>query len=78
MMVKFFMKTDVFCQNKNQVNLRTRFHKMNKLIEFSRLLEMTIPVLVAVVVIMLLAADAMDNVLEVPSVVADSDSGAAD
>ena len=39
---------------------------------------MTIPVLVGVVVIMVLAADAMDNVLGEPSVVADSDSGAAD
>ena len=51
---------------------------MNKLIQFSRLLELTIPVLVAVVVIMVVAADAMNNVLEVPSVVADCDSGAAD
>ena len=52
--------------------------KLNKLIQFSRLLKTTIPVVIGVVVIMVLAVDAMDKVLGEPKVVADSDSGAAD
>ena len=51
---------------------------MNKLIQFSRLLKMTIPVVIGVVVIMVLAVDSMDNVLGEPIFVADSESGAAD
>ena len=50
---------------------------MNKLKQFSRLLKMTITVLGAVA-FMVLSADAKDNVLDIPSVVTGSDSGAAD
>ena len=73
MMAKFFTKTEVFCQNKNQMNLTARFSPswVN-----SNSIKMTIPVLGAVV-FMVLSADAKDNVLDIPSVVTGSDSGAA-